>query len=77
VVAYHGGLRILSVCKVVASEVFVQVVSPCLRLVMKLMYPIEPFGVSTLSLALESLDVNAKPDNSVRGQLMEVDLKLF
>jgi hypothetical protein len=77
VVAYHRGLRILSVCKFVASKVFVQSIGPCLCLVMKLMYPTEPFDVSALSLASESLDVNAEPDNSVRGQLMEIDLKLL
>jgi hypothetical protein len=42
---------------------------------MKFMNPVEPFGVSTLSLASESLDVNTKPDDSVRGQVMEIDLK--
>jgi hypothetical protein len=77
VVAYHEGLRILSVCKVVASKVFVQTVSPCLHLVMKLMYLVEPFGVSALSLALECPDVNDEPDNSVRGQLMKIDFKLL
>jgi hypothetical protein len=50
---------------------------PYLRLVIKPMYPAEPFGVSALSLASESPDVNAEPDNSVRGQLMEIDLKLL
>jgi hypothetical protein len=44
---------------------------------MKFMYPAEPFGVSTLSLASESPDVNTESDNGVRGQLMEVDLKLL
>jgi hypothetical protein len=44
---------------------------------MKLMYPAEPFGVSTLSLASESPDVNAESNNGLRGQLMEVDLKLL
>jgi hypothetical protein len=66
VVAYHGGLCVLSVCEVVASEVLVQAVSPCLRLVMKLVYLAEPFGVGALSLASKSLDIQAEPDNGVR-----------
>jgi hypothetical protein len=55
----------------------VQAVSPRLCLLMKLMYPVEPFGVSALSLASESLDLYAELDNGVQGQLMEVDLKLL
>jgi hypothetical protein len=70
VVAYHRGLCVLSVCEVVASEVLVQVVSSCLRLIMKFMYPAEPFDVGALSLASKSLDIHAEPDNGVRGQLM-------
>jgi hypothetical protein len=75
--ADHGGLRILSLHKVVASEIFMQTISPCLCLVMKFMNPTKPFGVSTVPLASESLDVNAKPDHSFRGQLMEIYLEFL
>jgi hypothetical protein len=44
---------------------------------MKFMNPTKPFGISTLSLASESLDVNVKPDDSVRGQLMEIYSNFF
>jgi hypothetical protein len=66
-IAYHGGLRIFSVCKVVASEIFMQTVGSCLCLIMKFMKPTEPFDVSTLSLASKIPVVNAKPDDSVLG----------
>jgi hypothetical protein len=46
-VANHGGLSVLSVCKVVAPKVLVQTIGSCLRLIMKLVHPIEP---STLAL---------------------------
>jgi hypothetical protein len=54
-----------------------QTISPCLCLIMKFMNPAKPFGVSTLPLASESLDVNAKPDDSVWDQLMEIYLKFL
>jgi hypothetical protein len=73
----HEGLCILSLCKVVASKIFMQTVSPCLCLIMKFMNSAKPFGINTLSLALECLDVNAKPGDSVRGQLMEIYLKFL
>jgi hypothetical protein len=76
-VAYHGGLCVLLVCEAVATEVLVQAVSSCLCLIMKLVYPAEPFGVGALSLASKSPDIYAEPDNGVRDQLMKVDLKLF
>jgi hypothetical protein len=44
---------------------------------MKFMNPAETFGVSTLPLALEIPDVNAKPDDSGRGQLMEIYLNFL
>jgi hypothetical protein len=44
---------------------------------MKLVYLAEPFGVGTLFLASKSLDIHVEPDNGVRGQLMQVDFKLF
>jgi hypothetical protein len=54
--ADHGGLRILSVCKVVASEIFMQTISPCLCLIMKFMNPVKPFDVSTLPLASDVVE---------------------
>jgi hypothetical protein len=69
-VAYHGGLCVLLVCKVVASDVLVLAIGSFLRLKMKLMYPTEPFGVGTFSLASKSPDIHAKPNNGVQGQLM-------
>jgi hypothetical protein len=54
-----------------------QTINPCLCLIMKFMKPVKPFGISTLSLASESPDVNTKPDDSVWGQLMEIYLKFL
>jgi hypothetical protein len=42
---------------------------------MKFMYATKPFGIGTFSLASESPYVNAKPNNSIWGQLVEIYLK--
>jgi hypothetical protein len=61
----HMGLRILSVCKNVASEVLVQTICSRLSLVMEFMDSAESFNISTFSLASESPYVHAKPNYSV------------
>jgi hypothetical protein len=44
---------------------------------MKFMYSAEGFGEWLHPLTLEGPDVNAEPNNGVRGQLMKVNLKIF
>jgi hypothetical protein len=46
-----------------------------LSLVMQLMNSTKAVGKWLYRLASESLDINAKPDNGVRSQLMKIDPK--
>jgi hypothetical protein len=48
-----------------------------LSLVMQLMNSTKAVGKRLHRLASESPDINAKPDNGVRSQLMRKDTKLF
>jgi hypothetical protein len=45
-----------------------------LRLVMQLMHSAESFSIRVHLLALKSLDEDTKPNDSIRGQLMQIDL---
>jgi hypothetical protein len=54
-----------------------QSVFPSLRLIVKFMYSAESFGEWLHPLTSEGPDVNAEPNNGVRGQLMKVNLKIF
>jgi hypothetical protein len=48
-----------------------------LRLIMKLMHSAKSFGIRVYSLASECLDEDAKPNDSVRSQLMKIDFIIF
>jgi hypothetical protein len=74
-VSNHRDLCIFSICKIIASEVLVQTIGSGLCLIMKFMYATKPFGIDTFSLASKSPYVNAKPNNSIWGQLVEIYLK--
>src|SRR5688572_16688590 len=48
-----------------------------LRLIMKLVHSTEGFSIRVSSLASESPDEDAEPNDSVRSQLMQIDLVVF
>jgi hypothetical protein len=63
--------------KIVAAKIFMQTVCPGLRLVVQLMHSAECFGIWAHPLALEGPDEDIKPNNVVRGQLMEIYFEIF
>jgi hypothetical protein len=44
---------------------------------MKLVHSVEGFGIRVYSLASESPDEDAEPNDSIRSQLMKIDLVVF
>jgi hypothetical protein len=66
-IADNWRLRIFTVSKIVAAEVFVQPIFSSFCLIMKLMCPVEAFGKRFYPLASEGLDVDAKPNDGVRS----------
>jgi hypothetical protein len=50
---------------------------PGFRLIVKLVHSVEGFDIRFYSLASESLDEDAEPNDSVRSQLMKIDLEVF
>jgi hypothetical protein len=76
-VSHHRGLRIFSICKIIASKVFVQTIYSCLGLIMEFIDSAESFSIGTLSLASESPYVDTERDYSVWCQLMKIYFKYF
>ena len=64
-VSNHRGLRILSVCKIVASEVLVETICSRLGLVMEFMNSAKSFSINNLSLASESSYVDTESDYNI------------
>jgi hypothetical protein len=77
VVAKNRSLHILAIRKIVAAKIFMQTVCPGLRLVVQLVHSAKCFGIRAHPLASEGPDKDTKPNNGVRGKLMEIYFKKF
>jgi hypothetical protein len=55
----------------------VQSIFSSLRLIVKFVYPTEGFDKQLRSLALESLDKDDEPNDSIRSQLMKINFEIF
>jgi hypothetical protein len=60
-----------------STEVLVQTIFSSLCLIMKFMHSTEPFDIGNFFLASESPDVNAKSNDNIRGQLVQIYLKFL
>jgi hypothetical protein len=76
-IANYWGLRIFSICEVVAAEVLMKTLHSGLRLIVQLVHPTESFGIGTHTLASESPYVDTKSNGCIRCQLMKVYLKIL
>jgi hypothetical protein len=65
------------ISKIIATKVIMQSIFSSLRLVVQLMNSTKVVGKRLHRLASEGPDINTKPNDSVRSQLMKVDPKLL
>jgi hypothetical protein len=76
-IAEDQSLRFFAICEVIAAKIFMQPVCSSLRLIMQLMHSAECFGIWIHPFDSKGPDEDAEPNDSIRGQLMEINFKII